>query len=152
MQGAQGLVHRRGHDLALQALEHVRRHLPPVAHQRAQALRVKAQAQHVFVPARVDPLPHLGGLAQHADEALGSAVAQQRVPLTVQHEGGVGLVVQQRELERAAHAGHVVVAQAALLEHRREAPGVQQQVAFAQGQVQCFGQCQQQLAAGPGAA
>ena len=54
--------------------------------------------------------------------AFSGLVAQQRVPLPIQHDGGIRLVVLQGELQGTAHAGHVVITERAMLEHRRQGP------------------------------
>ena len=89
---------------------------------RAQALGMEAQAQHILPTAGVHALPHLVRRAQHGHEAFSGLVAQQRVPLPIQHDGGIRLVVLQGELQGTAHAGHVVITERAMLEHRRQGP------------------------------
>src|ERR1019366_6268484 len=86
---------------------------------------------------------HCTGEVRHHSQCR--VVGQNYIPVTVDHDAGVGIVASQDPLDGLAHTGHLDRIEGGLAIARRKTPGEKKAVALAESDVQIFGQSQRQL-------
>ncbi len=142
--------------LRLQLLPHapqqVAPDLPRVVDDRPQAVRIEDRQHQVDAPAALLQLGRCAPTQQQAKHVAVCLVGVEHVPESVQHHGGIGLLLGQDELHRLLHHLQRGRGQAVLGVGRRKATGKQQAVALAQRHAKAVRQRQHHFAAGPGAA
>ena len=121
----------------------------PVDDEGAHAARMVEEAHRV---GRAADRRHRVGVEEQAHQPPGAAIGHQDVPVAVDDQAGVGLLLAHHEVERAPHVGHLGRLEAGLPVHRRVAGGGQQVVAAARRDLEHAAQQQHHVAARLGAA